>query len=548
MRTTRSNNLQQHTLRVGLANNFFFFTAATSANPPQISSPSSNTMNKLSVNDLEKGSLQGKRVLVRVDFNVPLDKKTNTEITNPQRVVEALPTIHALLEHKVKALVLMSHMGRPNGQPNPKYSLKPVAALLQELLPNEKVVFLQDCVGSEVETAVEAAQPGTVILLENLRFHAEEEGSKTDAEGKKIKSSKEDIAKFRADLTKLGDVFVNDAFGCAHRAHSSMVGVALDRRISGLLMAKELKYFAQALDNPPRPFLAILGGAKVEDKIQLIESMLDRVDEMIIGGGMAFTFRKVLDNMQIGSSLFDAKGALLVDQIMEKAKKNGVKIHLPFDFVAGDKFAPDANTQACDLETGIPDKWMGLDHGPKTSKALDEVVARAKLIVWNGPQGVMEFEAFANGTKSLMDAVVKRTAEKDGCVSIVGGGDTATCCAMWGTEKQISHVSTGGGASLELLEGKVLPGVEYLTDKPAAVAEEAKPAAEPAAAEAAPVKEEKEEATPAAVPTPAPAAPKKAEAAPKPDALGGGLFGFVASNPTLVVGLALSLVFVFTRN
>ncbi|KAH9252088.1 hypothetical protein BASA81_010070 [Batrachochytrium salamandrivorans] len=456
-------------------------------------------MQKLSLNDLAPKSLAGKRVLVRVDFNVPLDKKTNTEITNPQRVTEALPTIKQILEHGPKTVVLMSHMGRPNGQPNPKYSLQPVATLLQTLLPSETVVFLKDCVGDEVEQAVAGAQPGSVILLENLRFHAEEEGSKTDEAGVKTKSSKEDVAKFRADLTKLGDVFVNDAFGCAHRAHSSMVGVALEPRVSGNLMAKELMYFAKALENPPRPFLAILGGAKIEDKIQLIESMLDRVDEMIIGGGMAFTFRKVMDKMAIGSSLFDAKGALLVEQIMKKAEEKKVKIHLPFDFVAADKFAPDANTQACDMETGIPDGWMGLDHGPKTSQALDEVVARAKLIVWNGPQGVMEFEAFANGTKALMDAVVKRTGSE--CVSIVGGGDTATCCAMWGTEKLISHVSTGGGASLELLEGKVLPGVQYLSDKAVAVEKAAAPvevSAAPVETVAAPA----EAAAPAETPKP----------------------------------------------
>lgn len=262
-------------------------------------------------------------------------------------------------------------------------------------------------------------------------------------------------------LSKLGDVYVNDAFGTAHRAHSSMVGVNLSQKAAGFLMKKELDYFAMALEKPARPFLAILGGAKVKDKIQLINNMLDQVNEMIIGGGMAFTFLKVLNNMEIGNSLYDDEGAKIVKELMAKAEKNKVKINLPVDFITADKFDEHAQTGTATVAAGIPAGWMGLDCGPESNKHFAAAVGRAKQIVWNGPVGVFEFENFAKGTKSLMDKVVEVT--KSGCVTIIGGGDTATCCAKWGTEDKVSHVSTGGGASLELLEGKVLPGVDALS-------------------------------------------------------------------------------------
>jgi len=257
-------------------------------------------------------------------------------------------------------------------------------------------------------------------------------------------------------------VYVNDAFGTAHRAHSSMMGEGFDQRAAGFLLAKELQYFAKAICSPERPFLAILGGAKVADKIQLIENMLDKVDEMIIGGGMAFTFRKVMDNMAIGTSLYDEEGAKIVASLVEKAKAKNVKLHFPVDFVTADKFAENAGVGAATVEEGIPEGWMGLDCGPKSNIAFAEVVARAKLIVWNGPAGVFEFENFSGGTKALMAAVVKCT--EAGGVTIIGGGDTATCAAKYKTEDKVSHVSTGGGASLELLEGKVLPGVAALSE------------------------------------------------------------------------------------
>lgn len=411
--------------------------------------------NKLSVKDLD---VAGKRVFIRVDFNVPLD---GTTITNNQRIVAALPTIQYVLEHKPKAVVLASHLGRPNGEKVLKYSLAPVAAELATLL-NQKVHFLNDCVGPDVEQAVNGAAPGSVFLLENLRFHIEEEGSRK-VDGQKQKASADDVKKFRSQLTSLADVYVNDAFGTAHRAHSSMVGFDLPQRASGFLMAKELEYFAKALENPVRPFLAILGGAKVSDKIQLIDNLLDKVDLLIVGGGMAFTFKKVLDNMSIGNSLYDEEGAKNVENLVAKAKKNNVKIVLPVDFVTADDFNKDAKIGSATQEEGIPDNWMGLDAGPKSRELFAQTVAEAKTIVWNGPPGVFEFENFAAGTKSLLDAAVK-SAEAGNTV-IIGGGDTATVAKKYGVVEKLSHVSTGGGASLELLEGKELPGVTAISSK-----------------------------------------------------------------------------------
>lgn len=412
-------------------------------------------LNKLSIKSLE---VANKRVLIRVDFNVPLK---DGKITNNQRIVAALDSINYVLENGAKSLVLMSHLGRPDGLPNSKYSMKPVAEELQKLL-NKNVTFLADCVGAEVEKACADPAPGSIFLLENLRFHIEEEGKGVNAAGEKTKADKEDVKKFRESLQKLGDVYVNDAFGTAHRAHSSMMGEGFEKRAAGILLNKELTYFAKALDNPERPFLAILGGAKVADKIQLIENLLDKVDEMIIGGGMAYTFLKESKGMKIGDSLYDEAGAKIVGKLLEKATARNVKIHLPIDFVTADKFDENANTSSATVEEGVPDGWMGLDCGPESRKLFSEPIARAKVIVWNGPAGVFEFDKFALGTKALMDDVVKAT--KNGTVTIIGGGDTATCAAKWGTESQISHVSTGGGASLELLEGKVLPGVAALTD------------------------------------------------------------------------------------
>ncbi|XP_074649961.1 phosphoglycerate kinase-like [Tubulanus polymorphus] len=413
------------------------------------------SLKKLSIDSVD---VKDKRILIRVDFNVPMKDKS---ITNNQRIVAALPTVNLVLKNGAKSVVMMSHLGRPDGRPQEKYSLAPVAEEMRKLLGRE-VTFLSDCVGAEVEAACANPATGSVILLENLRYHIEEEGKGVDAGGNKVKASDADVKKFRESLSKLGDIYVNDAFGTAHRAHSSMVGVDLPIKASGTLLSKELKYFEKALVSPSRPFLAILGGAKVKDKIQLIGNLLDKVNEMIIGGGMAYTFLKVLNNMEIGQSLYDEEGSKIVQTLMDKAKKNGVKIHLPVDFKTADAFSEDANSGEATVEGGIPAKWMGLDVGPKTTAKFIEVIKNAKLIVWNGPVGVFEFDKFAAGTKALMDAVVDVT--KSGTVTIIGGGDTATCCAKWDTEDKVSHVSTGGGASLELLEGKTLPGVAALSD------------------------------------------------------------------------------------
>jgi len=412
---------------------------------------------KKSIKDI---SLTGKRVLMRVDFNVPQDKATGA-ITNPQRIVAALPTIQYALEQGA-SVVLMSHLGRPDGEKVAKYSLKPVAEKLSELL-GKPVKFLDDCVGPEVEAACAAIKPGEVILLENLRFHLEEEGKRKNEDGTSTKADPVKVAEFRASLTKLGDVFVSDAFGTAHRAHSSVVGVALPDKVAGFLMQKELDAFAAVLDNPKRPLLAILGGAKVADKIPLIRNLIDKADEIIIGGGMAYTFKKVIDNMPIGDSLFDPEGAKIVAELVAKAKEKGVKIHLPVDFICADKFAPDAQTKPSDDTAGIPDGWMGLDCGPKSRAIFAEAIARAKTIIWNGPAGVFEFDLFAEGTKSMAEAVAAATAA--GAITVVGGGDTATAAKKFKVADKVSHCSTGGGASLELLEGKALPGVTALDEK-----------------------------------------------------------------------------------
>jgi len=409
-----------------------------------------------SIRDL---ALSGKRVLMRVDFNVPQDKVTGA-ITNTARITAALPTIQYALEQGA-SVVLMSHLGRPDGQRIAKFSLQPVATELEKLL-GRPVKFLDDCVGAAVEAACAPGtlQPGEVVLLENLRFHIEEEGKVKLEDGTSKKADPVAVAAFRASLTKLGDVFVNDAFGTAHRAHSSMVGVTLAEKAAGFLMEAELKAFAKVLDHPDRPLLAILGGAKIADKIPLINNLLDKADKVIIGGGMAYTFHKVNRGMKIGSSLFDKAGAEIVAELEAKAKAKGVELIFPVDFVCGDKFGPDANTQSATLEAGIPDGWEGFDAGPKSIALYRQAILASKTIVWNGPPGVFEFEIFAGASKAMADAIAEATAA--GATTVVGGGDTATAAKKFGVAKKVTHCSTGGGASLEFLEGKALPGVVFL--------------------------------------------------------------------------------------
>jgi phosphoglycerate kinase len=371
------------------------------------------------------------------------------------------PSTNLVMQLIAQSVVLMSHLGRPDGRVQPKYSLAPVAAKLGELLGRE-VTFVPECVGESVERTCADAPEGSVLLLENLRFHVEEEGKGESETGEKTKADKKAVEAFRASLSRLGDVYVNDAFGTAHRAHSSMVGINHSVRCSGFLLKKELEYFGKALDKPERPFLAIMGGAKVSDKIQLITNLLDTVDSMVIGGGMAFTFKKVIDSMNIGKSLYDEEGAKIVPDILAKAKARGVTIHLPTDYVCGSKFGNDADVVTVTDKEGVPEGWMGLDVGPASSRAFHDVIVGAKTIVFNGPPGVFEMSKFESGTRAMMEAVVEAT--RGGATSIIGGGDTATACANFDAADKVSHVSTGGGASLELLEGKVLPGVDALCD------------------------------------------------------------------------------------
>ncbi len=407
-----------------------------------------------SIRDL---ALAGKRVLMRVDFNVPQDKATGA-ITNNQRIVAALPTInHALAQGA--SVVLMSHLGRPDGKVIAKYSLQPIATELAKLL-GRPVAFAADCVGPVAEKAAAALQPGQVLLLENLRFHIEEEGKIKQEDGTSVKADPAAVAAFRAGLSKLGDVYVNDAFGTAHRAHSSMVGISLPQKAAGFLMEAELKAFAAVLDHPRRPLLAILGGAKIADKIPLIRNLLGKANEIIIGGGMAFTFKKVINGMAIGDSLFDAEGAKIVAQLADDAKARGVKLIFPVDYLCADKFDANAATQLATDATGIPAGWQGLDAGPQSIALYRAAILGAKTIIWNGPPGVFEFEKFAGATKAVAAAVAEATAL--GATTVVGGGDTATAAKKFKITDKVTHCSTGGGASLEFLEGKVLPGVAFL--------------------------------------------------------------------------------------
>jgi len=403
--------------------------------------------------------LAGQRVLMRVDFNVPQDKSTGA-ITNNQRIVAAIPTIKFALDQGA-SVVLMSHLGRPDGQKVDKFSLKPVAAELETLL-GKPVKFLDDCVGPAVEAACAEGklQPGEVVLLENLRFHLEEEGKVKLEDGTSKKADSQAVEAFRASLSKLGDVYVNDAFGTAHRPHSSIVGVALPNKAAGFLMEAELKAFAGVLDSPQRPFLAILGGAKIADKIPLIKNLLSKANAIIIGGGMAYTFKKVIEGMAIGESLFDAEGAKIVQELVDTAKARGVKLVFPVDYVCADKFEANANTQAATDATGIPAGWQGLDAGPKSIELYRETILGAKTIIWNGPPGVFEFEKFSAATKAMAAAIAEATAK--GATTVVGGGDTATAAKKFKVADKVTHCSTGGGASLEYLEGKVLPGVAFL--------------------------------------------------------------------------------------
>ncbi|NQT75893.1 MAG: phosphoglycerate kinase [Candidatus Omnitrophica bacterium] len=394
-------------------------------------------MDKKNIRDID---IRGKRVLMRVDFNVPLDK--DLKIDDDARIKAALPTIRYAIENGAR-VILMSHLGRPKGKVQDSMRLDPVAERLSALLGKD-VKKLNDCVGSEVKKAVSSMKDGDVVLLENLRFHPEEENN--------------DPA-FAKRVAALGEVYVNDAFGTAHRAHASTEGVTkfMDTAVAGFLLAKEIEYFDKALLDPPKPFVAILGGAKVSDKIMVIENLLDKVNTILIGGGMAYTFIKA-EGKEIGSSKLEADKLDVARSLREKAKKKGVKIVLPVDHLIADKIDAVSNTRVVD-ET-IPQNWMAVDIGPKTVDEFKKELRNAKTIVWNGPLGVFEISKFARGTEDVARFIAGLKA-----TTIIGGGDTASAISKFGLESAMTHISTGGGASLEYMEGKVLPGIAALNDR-----------------------------------------------------------------------------------
>jgi len=397
-------------------------------------------MNKLSIKDV---NFSGKKTLVRVDFNVPLDENLN--ITDDIRITSSLPTINKIIADGGK-VILMSHLGRPKGKPNPKYSLKPAAVRLSELL-NKEVKLAPDCVGPEVKNIVDAMKDGDVVLLENLRFHEEEE---------------KNAPEFAKEIAGLGEVYVNDAFGSAHRAHASTEGVTkyISACAAGFLMQKELDYLGKAIAEPKRPFCAILGGSKISGKIDVINNLIDKVDTLIIGGGMAYTFFKA-QGLEIGTSILEAEKIDLAKELLEKLKNSKVKFLLPVDVLVGNEFKNDTPQSAVSVNS-IPSDKMGMDVGPESVKLFTEEIVNSKTIVWNGPLGVFEFDNFAKGTNAVAQALVEATEK--GAITIIGGGDSAAAISKAGLDDKVSHVSTGGGASLEFLEGKVLPGVDALTN------------------------------------------------------------------------------------
>lgn len=394
-------------------------------------------LNKKTIEDIE---VRGKRVLTRCDFNVPSDENQN--ITDDKRITESLRTIRYLSEQGAK-LILCSHLGRPKGEFNMKYSLSPIAKRLSELL-NKEVIMAKDVIGDDAKSKATSLKDGDIMLLENVRFHKEEE--------------KNDSA-FSKSLAELADIYVNDAFGTAHRAHSSTAGVAeYLPSVCGYLIQKEISIMGKALENPAKPFVAILGGAKVSDKIGVINNLIDKVDALIIGGAMAYTFTSAQGG-KIGNSKFEPEKVELAGELLEKAKAKGVSLMLPVDNIIADDFSADANTQIVPAND-IPDGWQGLDIGPKTIELYSNTIKSAKTVVWNGPMGVFEFEKFANGTKGVALAVAESNS-----VSIIGGGDSAAAVEQLGYADRMTHISTGGGASLEFLEGLELPGIACLDDK-----------------------------------------------------------------------------------
>lgn len=399
-----------------------------------------NFMSKMNKKTIEDVDVKGKKVIVRVDFNVPLDENRN--ITDDKRIVGAFPTIKYLVDQGAKT-ILVSHLGRPKEGFEDKYSMKPTAVKLSELLGKE-VIMANDVIGPDAKAKAAALKDGEVLMLENVRFHKEE--------------TKNDPA-FAKELASMAEVYVNDAFGTAHRAHASTAGLAdYLPAVCGYLIQKEIEFMGKALSNPERPFVAILGGAKVSDKIAVIENLIDKVDTLIVGGGMAYTFFKA-KGYNIGTSICEEDKVDLAKSLMEKAQAKGIKLLLPVDNAISKEFKNDAERQIV-KSSNIIDEWMGMDIGTETIKQYSDEIKKAKTVIWNGPMGVFEFPNFANGTKEVARAVAE-----SGAVSIIGGGDSAAAVEQLGFADKITHISTGGGASLEFLEGKVLPGIDVLMDK-----------------------------------------------------------------------------------
>ena len=401
-------------------------------------------MAKLSLSSLNKSVLEGKKVLVRVDFNVPLDD--NGAITDDTRIRAAIPTIKYLVDNSAK-VILAAHFGRPKGQVNEKMRLTPVAERLSAII-SKKVVLSNSCIGDDALSLSNKLENGDIMLLENVRFYPEEE--KNDSN-------------FAKELASIADMYVNDAFGAAHRAHASTEGVTkfLTPSVAGFLLEKELKYLQGAIDNPIRPLAAIVGGSKVSSKIGVLDSLLDKCDKIIIGGGMIFTFYKAR-GLDVGNSLVEEDKLELAKNLEEKAQSKGVQLLLPSDVVLADSFSPTANSKISDINN-ISGDWMGLDIGPDSIKIFQDALSECKTIIWNGPMGVFEFDKFANGTNAIALTLSQLSSNSDVC-TIIGGGDSVAAVEKAGLAEKMSHISTGGGASLELLEGKVLPGIEALDE------------------------------------------------------------------------------------
>lgn len=398
---------------------------------------------------------KNKRVLLRVDYNVPLK---NSIVSDNRKIKATIPTLQYICKEGAQNIVIISHLGRPKGKVDKKMSLLPVLHELQKLLPEKKIIFCDDCIGEETNKTLLSSKNGEIILLENLRFYNEETVDVSKLKENSLEKNK--LIDFQKKLSSYGDVFVSDAFGCLHRAHSSISSINIKERVCGFLVQKEIECLKPIYQSDEKIDLVIIGGAKISDKILLIENLCKKTKSLIICGGMCFTFLKILGKMEIGNSIFDDEGAKHIEKIMKKAFENNVQIYFPIDFISAEKCTEEILTKTVDLNEGISKNWSGFDIGPKSIKKFKEIILNSKTIFWNGPAGVFEIKIFENGTKSILDAMIEATEK--GFKTIIGGGETASCITKWKVAEKLTHVSTGGGATLELLEGKNLPGISFL--------------------------------------------------------------------------------------